>query len=139
MHRTIRYLASFLLTLGCMATIVSSCSKDPGTGGSSTITGKVYVKEYNPDFTYLLSEYWGADVEVFLIFGDGITYNERIWTGPDGDFEFRYMRKGSYRIYVYSKDSTMNAPSGTIAVYRDVEITENGQIVDAGTITVFDN
>lgn len=129
----------FLLLMSFLAFLtlsVSSCTKEPGEGGTSKIIGKVYVREYSPAFTYLLGEYWAADEEVFLIYGDGVTYDERIWTGPDGDFEFPYLRKGKYQIYIYSDDSTMTAPSGTVAVFRDVEITKNGETVDVGTINI---
>ena len=116
-----------------------SCTKEPGEGGSSKIIGKVYVREYTPSFTFLLAEYWAQDMDIYIIYGDGVTFNERIRTGPDGDFEFPYLRKGKYRIYVYSADSTMTSPSGTVAVYRDVEITKNRQTVDAGTIVTLKN
>jgi hypothetical protein len=116
-----------------------SCTKDPGEGGTSKITGKVYIREYNADFTYLIGQYWGSDADVYIIYGDGVTPSDRIRSGPDGDFEFPYLRKGKYRIYVYSADSTMASPSGTIVVYRDIEVTKNKQTVDAGTITALKN
>jgi hypothetical protein len=116
-----------------------SCTKDPGEGGTSKIMGKVYIREYNADFTYLIGQYWGSDADVYIIYGDGVTPSNRIRSGPDGDFEFPYLRKGKYRIYVYSADSTMTSPSGTIAVYRDIEITKNKQTLDAGTITTLKN
>ena len=133
------FLAAALLISAAVASVTTSCKKEPGEGGSSKITGKVYTREYNPDFTYLLGEYWAADVDVFIIYGDGVTYNDRVRTGPGGDFEFPYLRPGKYRIYVYSADSTLTASSGTVAVYRDAEISKNRQTVDAGTIVVLDN
>ncbi len=118
---------------------LSSCTKDPGEGGSSKIIGKVYVYEYNYNFTTLLSEYWASDYDVYIIYGDGITYNDRIRTGPDGDFEFPYLRKGTYRIYVYSADSAMTSASGSVAIYKEVKITKNKQTVSADTIFVLKN
>ncbi len=134
----LRMLVAVLLIIAGTS-ITTSCKKEPGEGGSSKITGKVYTREYNPDFTYLLGEYWAADVDVFIIYGDGITYNDRVRTGPGGDFEFPYLRPGKYRLYVYSADSTLTAPSGTVAIFRDMEISKNRQTVDAGTIVVLDN
>jgi hypothetical protein len=122
-----------------LLTLASSCTKDPGEGGTSKITGKVYMREYNADFSYLIGQYWAADMDVYIIYGDGVTPSDRIRSGPDGDFEFPYLHKGKYRIYVYSADSTMTTPSGTIAIYRDIEITKNKQALDAGTITALKN
>ena len=128
---------AILLTSGLFLAV--SCTKDPGEGGSSKIIGKVYVREYTPGFTFLLSEYWAQDMDIYIIYGDGVTYNERIRTGPNGDFEFPYLRKGKYRIYVYSADSTLTSPSGTVAIYSDAEITKNRQTVDVGTIVTLKN
>ncbi len=118
---------------------LSSCAKDPGEGGNATITGKVLVHKYNYDFTVLLDQYWDADDDIYIIYGNGVTYNDRIKTGPDGDFEFKYLRKGNYQLYIYSDDSTLTSPSGKIAIYRNVEITKNKQTVDAGTIVICKN
>jgi hypothetical protein len=116
--------------------LFTSCSKEPGDGGNSAITGKVLVHHYNYDFTVLLDEYWAADQDVYIIYGDGATDNDRVRAGPEGDFKFSYLRKGNYQIYVYSDDSTMTTASGTIALYRNVEITKNKQTMDAGTIVI---
>lgn len=132
-----KFLIATGLCLGLL--IVSSCSKEPGEGGSSKIIGKVYVREYDPYFTFLITEYYANDEDIFIIYGDGLTPDERIRTGPDGDFEFPYLRPGKYRIYVYSADSTMVSQSGDIAVYRDAEITKNKQTVDVGTIVILNN
>ena len=130
-------LLTFCLGAGLM--LLGSCSKEPGEGGSSKITGKVYVREYDPYFLFLITEYYASDEDVYIIYGDGVTPNDRIRTGPDGDFEFPYLRPGRYRIYVYSDDSTMTSPSGTIAVYRDAEIDRNKQTIDVGTILILKN
>jgi hypothetical protein len=119
--------------------LMTSCAKDPGEGGSSSITGKVLVHHYNYDFTVLLDEYWAADQDVYIIYGDGTVDNDRVRAGPGGDFSFPYLRKGNYQVYVYSDDSTMTSASGTIALYRHVEIKKNKQTVDAGTIVICKN
>jgi hypothetical protein len=128
-----------VLVLAAAPGILTSCAKDPGEGGNSSITGKVLVHQYNYDFTVLLDEYWAADADVYIIYGDGVTDDDRLRAGPDGDFRFQFLRKGNYQIYVYSDDSTMTSASGTIALYRNVEITKNKQTVDAGTIVICKN
>lgn len=136
-----RILISVLLfgILVQVAGLLTSCKKEPGEGGNSSITGKVYMREYDPYFTFLVAEYWAADEDVYIIYGDGITSNERVKSGPGGDFKFPYLRKGKYRIYIYSDDSTMTSQSGKVTVYREVEITKNRQTIDVGTINICKN
>ena len=132
--------ATILLFFAILSLGIGSCSKPAGQGGDSKITGKVWVKNYNSTFTLLNQEYPGADVDVYIIYGNEATYGDKISCGPDGVFEFPYLRKGSYRIYAYSKDKeaylagNTNAPDK--AVFVDAEITDKKQTVDAGTITI---
>src|SRR5438093_6287441 len=90
--------------------LIVSCQKDPGIGGDASIKGSVFVKHYNTTFTQFISEYPGADVYVYLIFGNDISYDKRIKTTYDGQFEFKYLYKGDYTVYVYSIDSTLTVP-----------------------------
>ncbi|OFY86053.1 MAG: hypothetical protein A3F72_19415 [Bacteroidetes bacterium RIFCSPLOWO2_12_FULL_35_15] len=130
------------------AIVTVSCKKTAGEGGNSNIQGKIHTKNYNSNFSALLNEYPGADVDVYIIYGDEVSYGDKIKSGPDGVFEFQYLRKGSYKLYVYSKDSVgtvsppysvlnpnLNAPK--IAVFKNVEISKKKEKVDAGTIEIF--
>lgn len=120
------------------AVVVISCNKDAGKGGTSSIRGKIEVDDYNQTFTTLWAEYDGADRDVYIIYGNHVTYNDDIKTGPDGVFQFDYLTKGLYTIYVYSKDTSLQEPSGQVALKYQVEINENKQLVELPTITVFE-
>ena len=130
-----------------LAITILSCKKEAGEGGNSTITGKIWVRDYISNFTALNGEHAGSDLEVYIIYGNDATYGNRIKSGPDGVFEFKYLREGDYKLYVYSKDSTgtvgppyspsnpnLNAPKK--AIYKNVSITKKKQIVDTGTIEI---
>lgn len=143
MKKSITILTLIALTIG------TACKKTAGEGGLSTIKGNVYTKNYNSNFSTLLGQYPGADVDVYIIYGDDVTFGDRIKSGPDGVFEFKYLRKGKYKIYVYSKDSVatvgyphsmtnpnVNAPD--MAVYKEVEVTKRKQTVDTGTLDIYD-
>ena len=119
-------------------TFIFACSKGPGPGGTSTVTGKINVEDYNQTFTTLWATYDGTDRDVYLRYGDNPTYSEHVKSGPEGDFEFNYLTKGNYSVYVYSKDSSLQAPSGQISIIQEFEITENKQIVVVPTIIVFE-
>ncbi len=119
----IRYII-FLFSLAIMV----SCAKGPGSGGNSTIRGKVWVKDYNGSFTLLLGSYYAPEEDVYIIYGDEATYSERVKTNYDGTFEFRYLRPGNYKIYAYSKDSTLQTTSMK-AVIQDVSIGSKKEVV----------
>ncbi len=127
---------NILLVFIIIGTAFTSCQKEAGEGGNSTITGRIWVRNYNANFTQLNGQYAGADEDVYIIYGDDVTYGDRQKASPDGIFEFKYLRKGDYRIYIYSKDSTMQSPSGKVTFTRDAAIKSKKETVDLGTITI---
>lgn len=129
---------SVILSAMLMVTLVA-CEKGPGEGGTSTIKGKVITREYNGDFTNLRDVYPAAKEDVFIIYGDNINevYGDQMETDWDGKYEFNYLQKGKYVIYVYSKDSTLTyTTSREIAVMKEVEITDKNQTVEAPDIII---
>ncbi|MCW3104642.1 MAG: hypothetical protein JWO09_3082 [Bacteroidetes bacterium] len=124
-----------------LAVVTSSCKKPAGEGGNSSIVGMVHVTNYNSNFTVVNAEYPGADVDVYIIYGDEVGIGNRIRTTPEGKFEFPYLRPGKYRVYVYSKDKDAyldgnpNPPDKAVSV--DVEINKKKQKVDVGTLEIF--
>ncbi len=130
-----KYLVSGIPAL-FLAIALLSCSKEPGTGGNSTIYGKVYVKDYNAAFTVLEDEYYGQDEEVYLIYGDDRSYSEHINTTYNGSFEFKYLRPGTYHLYCYSKDSTL-LTKAMVPIVRDVTIDKKKQETEVPEIVIF--
>ncbi len=137
MDRLLKMLLVKACLLSGITILLTACEKEPGFGGEASIWGKVYVKDYNATFTVLEEAYYAGDVEVYLVCGDDKSYSERLRTNYDGTFEFRYLRKGHYRVYAYSRDSTLqtNAP---VAVIREVEIIKRKQKVEVSDIVIFD-
>lgn len=115
----------------------TACKKQEGSGGDASIYGKIHVKHYNSTFTQFISEYPGSDLYVYIIYGDDISYGQRLKTNYNGEFEFKYLYKGDYKVYTYSLDSTLNDPSDKIAVVKDVHINGKKEKVDAGTFEIF--
>jgi len=124
------FVPAFVLSL-------NSCEKEAGEGGQASISGHVWVKDYNTSFTVLESEYVGADEDVFIVYGDDKGYNDKTTTDYNGDFEFKYLRKGDYTIYIYSKDTSMTSGSGKTAVIKNISISSTKESLDLGTLTIF--
>ncbi|HRY32592.1 MAG TPA: hypothetical protein P5531_06465 [Bacteroidales bacterium] len=129
----IRNRKSAILIASLFAILLASCQKEAGSGGNSSISGAVHVTDYNVNMLVIQGTYMGADEWVYIVYGDDVSYSDRIRTGPDGRFEFKYLRKGDYTLYVYAEDTTL---AGQTAVVKRVEITRNKQKVDAGTFEI---
>lgn len=114
-----------------------SCKKPAGSGGNSSIKGTVWVLDYDKNLTAVQYEYAGVDIEVYVIYGDDIAAGDKVNTNSAGEFEFKYLRKGNYKIYAISKEriGTTN-DSKDEAVSVEVTISKNKSTVDAGRITI---
>ncbi len=123
--------AYFLLLTGFF--FLTSCKKGEGVGGSSTITGKVYVKEYS-SVGNLLAEYYGDQERVYIIYGDGNTYDNDYRSSFDGSYKFEYLNKGTYKVFCYSRCDT--CASGKEAIIKQVEITSNNSTVELEDIVI---
>ena len=130
MKKSIKFLSIIIV-----AVLAFSCEKEPGEGGNSSITGYVHVTDWNSFFSIKGIEYAGYDEDVYLIYGDDISFSERTRTGPDGKFEFKYLREGKYTVYLYS-DTLATENGGKIPVMKTVEITGKKQMVDTDTIKI---
>ena len=129
--------SKLFLLLSAFVLLSLSCKKQEGKGGDASISGSIAVKHYNSTFTEFISEYPGRDTYVYLIYGDDISYGQRIKTNFEGQFEFKYLYKGNYTVYLYSLDSTLTSADGSIAVVREVNIADRKEHIDLGTIQVF--
>jgi hypothetical protein len=116
--------------------LVLSCAKSEGEGGLATIRGRVLVKEYNGTFTILKDTYYAQDEDVFIIYGDAKMVSDRARTTYDGWFEFRNLRPGSYQVYCYSNDSTLQTLA-KIPVISHVLITGKKELIMLDEMVIF--
>jgi hypothetical protein len=129
-------ITSLLIVLGLI--LFPSCKKETGYGGNSAIKGVLKIQNYNFNYTTLKSESVLADEYVYIIFEDGKGYGDRVKTSYDGSFSFTRLKSGKYKIYAYSKDIS-SASLEDVIVLKEVEITKNKQLVDAGDIVTATN
>ena len=123
---------------GCFLIILmvslSACKKEEGFGGKVTVKGKIIEKIYDKDFLALHRTRPCADEDVFLIFGDNEVFDDDTKTSASGDFEFKYLLPGNYKIYFYSLDSTNYYPGNKIAVIKEFSITKSDDVIDLGEL-----
>jgi hypothetical protein len=128
-----------LITVGCISGLIvllSACKKEEGVGGTSTITGKVLVRQYNANFTVLMEQYYAPDEDVFIIYGDDEAYGDKFATNYDGTYRFEYLREGEYTVFAYSEDSLKYPTNHEIPVIRKVKINGKNQTVVVDDIII---
>jgi hypothetical protein len=121
----------FLLSIGLA---ILSCNKEPGRGGNSSITGKVFVQNYSNGCSSLDAEFYGVDEDVYIIYGDDPSYSDNVNTGPGGVYWFPNLRKGKYTIYAISESCQPN--QGDTIVAARVEITGRNEIIEVSDLVV---
>lgn len=127
------------LTLSLVA-----CKKDPGTGGAGTISGTI-SKEVRVVLTNPATALYtvpAADLDVYIVYGEHVSPDDKVVTDYSGDFEFRNLRKGKYTVYVYSRDTTGQNPPvidpTKMVVLKSVELTDNEDHAVVSDLTIYD-
>lgn len=95
---------------------VANQGKAASSGSSSSIEGPI------------------ADERVYLIYGDEDFYSESVRTDVDGNYQFKGLTKGNYRIYAFSIDTNSNG----LLVQQEVsaEIVNKKEVVTAPSIQI---
>ncbi len=128
----LRFIVVFLLAI-----CVSACEKEEGEGGTSTIVGRVLVKNYNSDYTIKLGEYYAQGIDVYIVYGSDSIYADDFETGLDGWYRFEFLNKGTYTIYTMSDDPERQSPSGKIPVSQTITIRDNHSTVVVDDLVVY--
>ena len=111
-----------LTVVMCLFLVLAGCHKNAGEGGTSSIKGKVYIRDYN-SAGQLQAEYYATEERVYIIYGDADFYGNDKRTSFDGTYQFDFLRKGTYTIFAYQSCDT--CASGVEAVKAIAEITSN--------------
>lgn len=125
-HPVLNFRVAFPFVL-CVL-LLAACKKGPGEGGSSTIKGNVtatYIDVFGNAYSYPAEK-----EDVYIVYGDGDYYGDNVETDYNGNYEFKYLKKGKYTVYAYSDcDTCVNQHD--VAEKVSVEITKNKSDVNA--------
>jgi len=121
-----------------LAVILISCQKPPGPGGRAMVTGKVFAYDFDNTYHYLLSKGYSAGESVYISYGTNSVVGKDVKTTSDGSFEFLYLNKGHYKIFVNSIDTSIKVKGNNtkIPVIREFDITGIKQTIDLGDIFI---
>jgi len=99
--------------------------KDYISKGNASVSGRLFVYDYNSDLTALKDTFYGADRYVYFAIKNNETYIDRVKTNPDGYFVFKNLLPGDYEVYAYSK-TTANV--GRVAIKKYFSLTVDDDI-----------
>jgi hypothetical protein len=116
----------------------ASCEKPPGPGGKATVKGKVYAYDFDNTQRYLLSKGYSSGEKVYICYGNDLTIGNDVNTSSDGSFEFRYLTKGHYKIFVNSLDTSIKVKGNDseYAVIKEFDITDKSQTLTLDDIII---
>ena len=116
--------------------IFPSCTKIEGLGGHASIQGKVYVLDYNEELTTKLDEYYGANIDVYIIYGNDVIYNDDFSTSYDGSYRFEHLQPGNYTIFAYSEDTTKVTEGNIFPVFKYITIGKDDDSITLDDIVI---
>lgn len=129
---------SVLITFLFAIFFMASCEKGPGEGGTNTIRGHVIVHDYNGDYSQLRFVYPGRKEDVYIIYGGDYVYGDKFETGDSGQYEFNYLRAGSYTVYAFSEDTTdiYGLSAEKVVVKQNLEVSGKHHIIEVPDLII---
>ncbi|HRH69988.1 MAG: hypothetical protein JNL43_09100 [Flavobacteriales bacterium] len=126
-----------LLTALPILALITSCTKEPGEGGKAEIRGRVIEQEYSNGGLPIGDPYPVPGNNVYIVYGDasdGAYPDDNVDTGPNGEFRFPWLRKGTYTIYTLSDCATCDG--GTKTIYATADIGDKKEVVNVGDMLI---
>jgi len=109
----------------------SACKKEAGEGGTSVIKGKVmnYAISFNgsSNDTTIFPK---AGKDVYIIYSDneGDVYDDSFETNWDGTYQFEYLRKGDYTVFIYEDSTIVGSVNYDYPIFKHIKISANNSI-----------
>ena len=119
-------------------TYFAGCKKPPGPGGQATVKGKVYAYDYDNTQNYLISKGYSPGTKVFIVYGSGNDIGNNVTTSIDGSFEFKYLTKGHYKVFVNSLDTSYKVKGNDTEypIIKEFDIKETKQKITLEDIVI---
>ena len=114
-----------------LVTVITACEKPPGPGGKATIKGKVYLVDFDNTQYYTYGKGYAAGEKVYICYGESNIVGNDVRTGINGEFEFRHLNKGKYRIFVNTVDTSFKNKGNDrmLPVIKNVKIKGTSEVI----------
>lgn len=115
-----------------------SCNKPAGPGGKAVVKGKVYAYDFDNTQRYVLSKGYASGEKVYICYGNNTSIGNDVNTSTDGSFEFRFLNKGHYKVFVNSLDTSIKFKGNDTEypVIKEFDITDAGQTINLDDIII---
>jgi len=120
-----------LILILFIALLISSCEKQAGEGGTSSIQGSVYkLSTYFNVLTQqidTISYQLDSKKDVYIIYSDDENdfYDDNVETNWNGQYRFDNLRKGDYTLFVYADSTDQLNISYDYPIFKHVKIDAN--------------
>jgi hypothetical protein len=131
---TNKFLSFWIIAGGLI--LAASCKKIEGTGGRASITGKVFAINLTNSLVLATDSGYASGIDVYLTYGNSNLIGEKAETGINGEFEFPYLQKGSYKVYAISKQLN-GANKLDTTVIKSAIINDKSQKVNVGDLRIY--
>ena len=114
-----------------IAFLISSCEKQSGEGGTSSIQGSVYkLSTYFNVLTQqidTISYQLDSKKDVYIIYSDDENdfYDDNVETNWNGQYRFDNLRKGDYTLFVYADSTDLLNISYDYPIFKHIKIDAN--------------
>ena len=120
-----------LILILFIALLISSCEKQAGEGGTSSIQGSVYkLSTYFNVLTQqidTISYQLDSKKDVYIIYSDDENdfYDDNVETNWNGQYRFDNLRKGNYTLFVYADSTDLLNISYDYPIFKHIKIDAN--------------
>ena len=102
-HRFARHYTRRFFILLILPFLAFSCISVEGEGGKSTVQGYIQKITYNDgEFQLKADTFPAIKTDVYIIYGDNLTHSDKMETTYDGFYQFKYLTKGTYKVFAYN-------------------------------------
>ena len=110
---------------------LSSCEKEAGEGGTSSIIGSVYeftvIEDLLTNQIDTIFNWPYAEKDVYIIYSNNENdfYDDKIETNWNGQYRFDFLRKGDYTIFMYKDSIDALNVEYEIPIFQHIKIESN--------------
>lgn len=124
-----------VIFLVIFSVVFVGCVNLEGEGGNSSIEGRVFYIDYVQGKQAVLDTFPAVDEDIYIVYGNGEYSDDDVSTNGNGEYQITGLRKGKYRLSVYSADPYGNGFDVPVTV--DVEISKRKETVLIENIYIY--
>jgi hypothetical protein len=102
--------------------------------GYATVWGRVMAYYWSKNYLDIIDVGVVQERDIYLIYGDHKSFDQRYRTNFNGVYEFSNLIKGNYTMFVYSED-TLGAPVMHPRIFR-FKVDDQNQVLNVNNVKI---